>query len=213
MHLSWRFREAFLLIACVVCPYERESTIPTSVRQGPARCHRSQCVRLRSKRHRPPLSVHSHCCEPCASLRSDRRRPFRWFTHGCAVLQPTGYFQASRWDAAGNQFHLAIAHDAFLIELQRLLWRCAGQLPQSVRLASLRLSIGPQASIPVVYARLRRAPTDRLLSGIPLRSITTLRCKRGLSVSQWNRADFSVEPATVLHSAICRVVGAKHLSP
>jgi hypothetical protein len=146
---------------------------------------------------------------PC----SNRPATFRWFTHGCAVLQPTGYFQASRWDAAGNQFHLAIAHDAFLIELQRLLWRCAGQLPQSVRLASLRLSIGPQASIPVVYARLRRAPTDRLLSGIPLRSITTLRCKRGLSVSQWNRADFSVEPATVLHSAICRVVGAKHLSP
>jgi hypothetical protein len=40
-----------------------------------------------------------------------------------------------------------------------------------------------------------------------------LRCKRGLSVSQLNRAEFSVEQATVLHSSMRRVVGAKHLSP
>jgi hypothetical protein len=34
------------------------------------------------------------------------------------VLRPTGYFQASRWDASGNQFHVALAHDAFLLDGQ-----------------------------------------------------------------------------------------------
>jgi hypothetical protein len=40
--------------------------------------------------------------------------------------------------------------------------------------------------------------------GIPLRSFTTLRCNRGLSVSQWNG---------VLHSSICRVEGANLFRP
>jgi hypothetical protein len=98
------------------------------------------------------LNMSWGCGTPSGCAREGGRSPVVYAQLRCA---PTiGYSQASLWDASAQQFHVALSNDAFLLELQRLLWRRvvgakglrptiktqlrAGQLASRVRCSSLR---------------------------------------------------------------------------